>query len=408
MALQIRRGTDADWEITKQNIKAGEPAVALDTGRFFVGTDDGEFAEFANVENYYDKNDVDDIEDALQDSINTKADASDTYTKAQVDTALNGKVDKVTGKGLSQNDFTNALKTKLDGVEAGAEVNVQSDWNEADSTKDDFIKNKPSVYTKSEVDSALALKANAADVYEKEDVYTKDEIDAELEDYAKVDGNYDSLTSGTAKQLLSNMFLTDDAPYQFRTAGGALEIADRETDTLVGGSVAWNQLADTSTTQTVGGVTYTAESDGYRIDGTANSVSYIILFQSTKFISGHRYLLFNDSDSTDYGFYPNVDFTYSNKPAYFVTQGNLTLCVKIGVTVSNVKLHPQLFDLTQMFGATIADYIYSLETATAGDGVAWFKRYFPNDYYAYNAGSIESVSASAHKMTGFKDRKSVV
>lgn len=37
---------------------------------------------------------------------------------------LNNKVDKVSGKGLSTNDFTNADKTKLDGIESGAEVNV--------------------------------------------------------------------------------------------------------------------------------------------------------------------------------------------------------------------------------------------------------------------------------------------
>ena len=33
---------------------------------------------------------------------------------------LNGKVDKVSGKGLSTNDFTAAYKTKLDGIAAGA------------------------------------------------------------------------------------------------------------------------------------------------------------------------------------------------------------------------------------------------------------------------------------------------
>jgi hypothetical protein len=38
-------------------------------------------------------------------------------------TALDNKVDKVAGKGLSANDFTNALKDKLDGIDAGAEVN---------------------------------------------------------------------------------------------------------------------------------------------------------------------------------------------------------------------------------------------------------------------------------------------
>jgi TusA-related sulfurtransferase len=43
----------------------------------------------------------------------------------------------------TDNNFTTALKDKLDGIESGAEVNVQADWNEADSSADDFIKNKP-------------------------------------------------------------------------------------------------------------------------------------------------------------------------------------------------------------------------------------------------------------------------
>lgn len=34
--------------------------------------------------------------------------------------ALNGKVDSVSGKGLSANDFTDAYKTKLDGIATGA------------------------------------------------------------------------------------------------------------------------------------------------------------------------------------------------------------------------------------------------------------------------------------------------
>lgn len=38
-------------------------------------------------------------------------------------TALNNKVDKVTGYGLSKNDFTDILKNKLDGIAEGAQVN---------------------------------------------------------------------------------------------------------------------------------------------------------------------------------------------------------------------------------------------------------------------------------------------
>lgn len=41
-----------------------------------------------------------------------------------VQTQLNDKVDKVTGKGLSTNDYTDAEKTKLSGIETGAQKNT--------------------------------------------------------------------------------------------------------------------------------------------------------------------------------------------------------------------------------------------------------------------------------------------
>ena len=61
----------------------------------------------------------------------------------------------------TDNNFTDADKTKLDSVESGAEANVQADWSQANSSADDFIKNKPdlSVYaTKQEVTDGLAGK----------------------------------------------------------------------------------------------------------------------------------------------------------------------------------------------------------------------------------------------------------
>lgn len=75
----------------------------------------------------------------------TEIDLSNYYTKTQADDLLDDKVDKVNGKGLSTNDFTTTEKNKLSSIENGAEVNVQSDWNQSDSTKDDYIKNKPTL-----------------------------------------------------------------------------------------------------------------------------------------------------------------------------------------------------------------------------------------------------------------------
>ena len=66
--------------------------------------------------------------------------AVDAYTKAQSDDKY---VAKEAGKALTSNDFTDELKTKLEGVANNANKNVQADWNEADTDSDAFIKNKP-------------------------------------------------------------------------------------------------------------------------------------------------------------------------------------------------------------------------------------------------------------------------
>ena len=75
----------------------------------------------------------------------TLTDNSDTFypTQKAVKTAVDGKVDKVTGKGLSTEDYTTAEKSKLAGIEAGAEVNVNADWNA--TSGDAQILNKPTI-----------------------------------------------------------------------------------------------------------------------------------------------------------------------------------------------------------------------------------------------------------------------
>lgn len=60
----------------------------------------------------------------------------------------NNYVAKESGKGLSTNDYTTAEKNKLNGIAEGAEVNVQANWAETDSADDAFIKNKPTIPSK--------------------------------------------------------------------------------------------------------------------------------------------------------------------------------------------------------------------------------------------------------------------
>lgn len=76
---------------------------------------------------------------------------------AGLQTALDSKVDKVTGKALSKNDFTDAYRSKLDGIETGAEVNVQSNYTETDPASDAFILNKPTDVTDLTIHSVTEL-----------------------------------------------------------------------------------------------------------------------------------------------------------------------------------------------------------------------------------------------------------
>ena len=62
-------------------------------------------------------------------------------TRDQTGTEIKGLYEGNT----NTNAFTDAEKTKLAGIETAAEVNVQPDWTEADSTSDAFIRNAPDI-----------------------------------------------------------------------------------------------------------------------------------------------------------------------------------------------------------------------------------------------------------------------
>jgi len=82
-------------------------------------------------------------------------DMKDDITADELINALgiNNKVDKEDGKGLSTNDFDNDYKSKIDNLPTSyaptdAEKNVQSDWNVTDTSSDAYIKNKPTIPSK--------------------------------------------------------------------------------------------------------------------------------------------------------------------------------------------------------------------------------------------------------------------
>lgn len=91
-------------------------------------------------------------------------------------------------------------KTKLDGIAEGAEVNVQSDWTNTDTTADSYIKNKPTKLSdfsndKNFIDNTVD---NLVNYYLKSQIYTQEEIDSKfasihtIELYVCQTGEYDS------------------------------------------------------------------------------------------------------------------------------------------------------------------------------------------------------------------------
>lgn len=71
-----------------------------------------------------------------------------------------------------------ADKTKLDGIAAGAEVNVQADYTETDTSADSYIKHKPTLGTAAAKDAINAVTAGSTDLVESGAV--KDAIDTAI------------------------------------------------------------------------------------------------------------------------------------------------------------------------------------------------------------------------------------
>lgn len=125
MAIQMRRGEYGKFDPEK--LLPAEWAVVLSGD---PNTQDGRAAylcfDAGNVKRMVTQEDLQkDIEMAV-------GDIKDTVVKESIEKvkedALDSKVDKVTGKGLSTNDYTTAEKNKLTGIETGANKYVHPSY----------------------------------------------------------------------------------------------------------------------------------------------------------------------------------------------------------------------------------------------------------------------------------------
>lgn len=158
-------------------------------------------------------------------TINTSVDLSgvtnsiselDSKIEAEISRATiaeSNKVDKIVGKGLSTNDYTTAEKNKLNGIAAGAEVNVQSDWNAVSG--DAMILNKPTSLPASDVSDWAKAKTKPS--YTAAEVgavatssYTANDV---LNKLKTVDGSGSGLDADTVRGFTIAKSVPSDAKF---------------------------------------------------------------------------------------------------------------------------------------------------------------------------------------------------
>lgn len=259
-------------------------------------------------------------------------------------------------------------------------------------------------------------------------------MDAVLPTKANIDGSYEGMTVGNAEQLVGTVGIEDEVPYLFRTSGGTADIGDRETDTLVGGTVVWNQkiqngnFADLSVwikNRPVSEMDFTvADNVGTITFLPQNDHQFKRVGQTISFVEGHKYFesyqMRSPVSGKEIRSYAGasgavlplcVTMTAADKWIYvqavLAAKTTDSVIFAIGAADQNDEAwtldlrNVELIDLTQLFGAEIADYVYSLEQANAGAGVAWIRKLFPRLYYAYNPGGLLSVQSGSHVTVGF-------
>ena len=228
---------------------------------------------------------------------------------------------------------------------------------------------------------------------------------------------HSDLGAGYADQIVSSIENEDSVPYNFRAV--PYDATLEKVEGIVGVDVVLNQQINSASipaTKTESGVTFTNNGDGtITVNGTATA-DIVYAVNPQKIWDAHKYLMCgcpNGGSESTYNFAMRgmgADrFDNGNGNIWNATDNTwkgAVIYIKSGATVTNLVFKPNIFDLTQIFGTTIADYVYSLETATAGAGVAWLKEHFPKifdaGYIAYNAGTMVCVSGlSEHKTVGF-------
>lgn len=174
----------------------------------------------------------------------------------------------------TDNNFTTTLKNKLNGIATGAEANVQSDWNTTDTSSDAFIKNKPSIPTKtSDITNDSGFITSAAVPTKTSDItndsgFITNQVNnlANYYDQTAINSMFNALDVPTKTSDLTNDsgFLTSIPIASASTLGGVKignginVAADGTISAAISASPDWNDITNKPT-----GVSYWTNDAGY-------------------------------------------------------------------------------------------------------------------------------------------------
>ena len=179
-------------------------------------------------------NKTDSVEFIAGSNVAVAGDASNkTITITAVDTTYSDATTEVSGL-MSSSD-----KVKLNGIATGAEVNVQSNWNQTDTLADDYILNKPTI-PDAQVNSDWNANSGVAQILNKPAIDTAPTLNsANLVEsggvYTALGTKQDTLTVGTnldsAPTENSNNPVTSDGVYT--GLSGKVNVSDIPTEAQI-------------------------------------------------------------------------------------------------------------------------------------------------------------------------------
>ena len=227
---------------------------------------------------------------------------------------------------------------------------------------------------------------------------------------ADIDGQYDKLTAGNARNLIGRGVATSEE-FNFRSSGEiSIQDGTARVKKLKGNSVIFNQLVKNGSFSngmsywvTETGVTTTVENEEcFVLKGNSDDKG---IAQTILTKAGHIYKVSADVRSTSF-MTMKIGITGTDEESFNLkanTQTHISFIIKqtgdknvfyvhettsipVGFYIKNI----QLSDLTHMFEA-------GNEPLTVDE----FEALYPDSYYEYNSGEIKSLTATGIKSVGF-------